>query len=237
MVKIKPPKEYTLEKIKEVIESYTSNGEFGYIEPGRGLKGKREWIFTEEDVKGMMEKHRKAREMRLWCYDDSEIGQSTRSKTITKSSTSHSPEHGPESKRPRTTKYDGYVKKLAKVDEIFKELDEKHHGKFTPEQLNAWGYLVQSGKHASLDIPPDMPFFRGKDKKKDRTPSSPPKTSSSSLSQSTSSVGVSPGRRVGLRTECIDQLKKWHALLVDGAITKAQYDDFQAKILNDMEKF
>ena len=126
---------------------------------------------------------------------------------------------------------------MAKVDEIFKELDEKHHGKFSPEQLNAWGHLVQSGKHASLDIPPDMPFFRGKDKKKDRNPSSPSKTSSSSPSQSTSSVGVSPGRRVGLRTECIDQLKKWHALLVDGAITKAQYDDFQAKILNDMEKF
>ncbi len=37
--------------------------------------------------------------------------------------------------------------------------------------------------------------------------------------------------------ECIDQLKKWHALLVDGAITKAQYDDFLAKILNDMQKF
>ena len=72
--------------------------------------------------------------------------------------------------------------------------------------------------------------------KKDRNPSSPSKTSPSSPSQSTSPVGVSPGRRVGLRTECIDQLKKWHALLVDGAITKAQYD-FQAKILNDMKKF
>ena len=42
---------------------------------------------------------------------------------------------------------------------------------------------------------------------------------------------------MGLRTECIDQLKKWHALLVDGAITKAQCDDFQAKALNDLEKF
>ena len=143
----------------------------------------------------MMKKYRKATEMHLWCYDDSEMGQSTRSETITTSSTSCSPEHGPESKRPRTTKYDGYVKKLAKVDEIFKEL-EKHHGKFTPEQLNAWGHLVKSGKHASLDIPPDMPFFRGNDKKKDHTPSSsPPKTSSSSPSQSTRSVGVSPGWR------------------------------------------
>ena len=111
MVKIKPPKEYTLENIQEVIESYTSNGEFGYIEPGRGLKGKREWIFTEEDVASMVEKHKKTKEMRLWCYDDSESGQSTQSKTVAKSSTSHSPEDGPESKKARTTKYDGFVKK------------------------------------------------------------------------------------------------------------------------------
>jgi hypothetical protein len=42
--------------------------------------------------------------MRLWCYDNSETGRSTHSKTATKSSTSHSlsPEHGPESKRPHT---------------------------------------------------------------------------------------------------------------------------------------
>ena len=58
------------------------------------------------------------------------------------------------------------MKKLAKVDEIFKELDEKHHGKFTPEQLNSWGHLVQSGKHASLDIPPDMPFLEERTKKR-----------------------------------------------------------------------
>ena len=232
MVKIKPPKEYTLENIQKLIESHTSNGEFGYIEPGRGLKGKREWIFTEEDIASMIEKHKKSKEMRLWCYDDGELGQSTQRKTTAKTSTSHSPEHGPESKRPRTTKYDGFVKKLAKVDEIFKKLDEKHQGKFSPEQLNAWAHLVQSGKYAILDVPPDMPFFRGKDKKKDSNPSTPPKSSCSSALQLTS-----PGRRVGLRTECIDQLKKWHALLVDGAITNAQYDDFQAKILNDMQKF
>ena len=138
-------------------------------------------------------------------------------------------------KRPHTTKYDGYLKALAKVDNIHKKLDGKYHGKFSlGQQLYAWAHLVQSGKYASLDKAPDMPFFRGKDKRKDCSPSSP---LHSSASQSTSSVGVSPGRRVGLRTECIDQLKKWHALLLDGAITKAQYDDFQAKILSDMEKF
>ena len=61
MVKIKPPKEYTLENIQEVIKSYTSNGQFGYIEPGHVLKGKREWIFTEEDAASMVEKHNKTK--------------------------------------------------------------------------------------------------------------------------------------------------------------------------------
>ena len=61
---------------------------------------------------------------------------------MAKSSTSHSPECGPKSKKPRTMKLN-FVKKMAKVDEIFKELDD---GKFSTEQLNAWAHLVQSGK-------------------------------------------------------------------------------------------
>ena len=46
--KIKPPKDYTLKNIQEVIEAYTTNKEFGYIEPGHSLKGKREWLLTED---------------------------------------------------------------------------------------------------------------------------------------------------------------------------------------------
>ena len=115
-----------------MIESYTTNEEFGYIEPGRGLKGKREWLFTE-DVSSMINIRRQEK-----CDSGAESCQSTHSKTAMKS---RSPECQPEStcKRPRTTKYDGYVKALAKVDDIFKKLDEKHHGKISPEQLNALG--------------------------------------------------------------------------------------------------
>ena len=165
IVKVKRQEVYTLETIQEVIESYTSNTEFGYVEPGKGLKGKREWIFSEEDVKSMVQKHKKKKELHLWCYDDS-VSTSTQSKTLGKSSKSHSPEHGPETKRPRTTKYDCYVKKLAKVDEIFKELDKKHHGKLSAKQLNAWAHLVQSRKYASLDVSPDMPFLGGRRKQR-----------------------------------------------------------------------
>ena len=115
-------------------------------------------------------KHKKKKELCLWCYDDSVSDQSTHSKTTAKSSTSHSPECGPKSKKPRTTKYDCFVNKLAKVDEIFKELDEKYHGKFSTEQFNAWAHLVQSGKYASLDVPPDMPFLGARTKQRIATP-------------------------------------------------------------------
>ena len=85
-----------------------------------------------------------------------------------------------------------------------------------------------------------MLLFRGKNKAKDSNPSTTPESSDtvcSSTSQSTGSVDVSPGGQVGLHTKCINQLKKVVCLLVDGAITKAQYDDLQAPILKDMQIF
>lgn len=51
-----------------------------------------------------------------------------------------------------------YTENMAKnSDGTFKQLHLK---------LNAWAHLVQSGKYASLDVPPDMPFHRGKNKAK-----------------------------------------------------------------------
>jgi hypothetical protein len=45
---------------------------------------------------------------------------------------------------------------------------------------------------------------------------------------------MSPGKRISLRTECTDHLKKWHGLLEMGAITASQYDEFQKKIVGDI---
>ena len=46
----------------------------------------------------------------------------------------------------------------------------------------------------------------------------------------------SPGKKVKIRSECIDQLQKWHALLNSSAITKEQYEEFQSTILADIRK-
>ena len=47
---------------------------------------------------------------------------------------------------------------------------------YSPEQLRTWAHLIQMGKHASQDTPPDKPFFRGKvsrDKHESVSPSTP----------------------------------------------------------------
>ena len=54
-------------------------------------------------------------------------------------------------------------------------------------------------------------------------------------SQSPTSSSGSPTKRVGLRAQCIDQLSKWHPLLVAGGIDQAQYDELKDTILGDIK--
>ena len=51
------------------------------------------------------------------------------------------------------------------------------------------------------------------------------------------SATISPGKRVNLRSECMDQLDKSLSLLRKGCITQEQYDKLKDEILKDMSKF
>ena len=43
--------------------------DFGYIEPGHGVKGRQMWLGTEDDLHEMYQIHDKVRsEILLWCY-------------------------------------------------------------------------------------------------------------------------------------------------------------------------
>lgn len=75
-------------------------------------------------------------------------------------------------------------------------------------------------KHESYDVAPDLPFWRGHKKKVETVTST-----------------VSPGKRINLRGQCVDQLLKWHQLLEKGAITKQQYDELHSEIIDDVKKF
>ena len=121
--------------------------------------------------------------------------------------------------------------KLDEVTDIIEALKKEHGSSFTPEQMHAWAHLIHISKHESRIQPPDFPFFRGKSSSK-KVSSSPKKTakpedSSSAGETPEMSAAVSPGKRIALRTKCIEQLEKWHSLLEKGVVTEDQYSKLQ----------
>lgn len=181
--------------------------DLGYIEPGHGSKGKKVWLCSDSDILTMYNAHKGKRLINLWCY------------TEKKNSTGK--------KRPRSpsgekgSKYESHsTKKMAAVDGIYAELQDKHKGKYSPEQLRAWAHLLEMGKHESYDDPPDKPFFRGR----------------KSLAKQPVSAASPPVNKISMRTELIDQLQKWHQLLELGAISQTQYNELKETILGDIKE-
>ena len=96
---------------------------------------------------------------------------------------------------------------MDELEEIVEQLSQKHEKNFTSEQIRAWGHMIQMRNYESYDNLPDKPFFRSK------ATSSKPITSDS----------LSPGHRISYRSQCINQLDKWHLLMERGAISPEQY--------------
>lgn len=241
MVKCRPiPENTEFENMKElVLDSFPEDVdkpqlnkmEFGYVEPGHGLKGKKVWILDKEGIERMIEGHsgKKSKDITLWCYSSVQGSEASKSRSRSKSPVTKPP------KQPRSSRYDAQIAKTSRVDEIYKKLSDIHDNKFTPEQKSAWAHMIEMGKHISYDVPPKKRFFQqAKDKPSEnegpRKLSSTPSTSATALP-----AAVSPGCRVGIRSECIDQLQKWHALYEVGAVTKEQYDELQTSILSDIK--
>ena len=51
------------------------------------------------------------------------------------------------------------------------------------------------------------------------------------------SATLSPGKCILYRSECINQLDKWHDLLEKGVISSAQFTELQETIMNDIKRF
>ena len=91
-----------------------------------------------------------------------------------------------------------------------------------------WAHLINMKKHQSFDDPPDKPFFRGSSKKVFRQQSSDIPNATCMLHE-----GISPSKRIGLRTELLDQLDKLSALLEKGIIDHAKYEQLHDSIIAD----
>jgi hypothetical protein len=182
--------------------------QIGYIEPGHGLRGKQRWLSSDDDLAEMYGLFQGKKELTLWTFAAVENSPARKRQST-------DDDENPKSKK--RSRYEDHVDKMAEVDEIHDKLREKHKEKYTDEQLRTWAHLFQMKKHHSLEVAPNKPFFQS--------------------NAHTASASVSPGKRINLRGQCVDQLQKWHTLLESGAITQDQYEEFKLTIMHDIKKF
>ena len=199
---------------------------FGYIVPGHGKKGKQVEIILDDDLREMYMRYKRGTEIVLWMKqtasrkrsrtpESGETDSRKRSRTPTERECSTST-----GRKPGRSNYDKHIEKMSAVDKICDELSDKHGEKYTPEQYRCWANLIQLHKHESYESPPDKRFFTVKSKG----------------AVATTSSGVSPSKRINMRSECMSQLDKWHALKERGIITEEQYKEVQDKIMSDIQK-
>ena len=178
----------------------------------------------------MKELYKGKKEVLLWCYDPAiqVVGKKRRQ---VGSDTGDSGPPAPKSKS-RSRFENAYETKMSKVEEIYESLREKHGSKFKAEQLQAWANMIQLDKHSSLETPPAGRFFKSPAEKSSECVTSVTATATKETTVATCSSAepsaLSPAKRVTLRTQCIEQLERWHSLMKNGGITKEQYDELQA---------
>ena len=195
------------------------NVDMGYVTPGHGMKGRKIWIHVDDDVKMMYEKHEKKRSILLWCYTKSSTQAAQKKEAAGSSKTTKS-----------GTKYGQHLEERTAVDDLYKELQEKHTS-YSPRRLRAWANMVHMKTWSSLDEPPNKPFFtHGRKRSNEASTSEEPPTSKIG-----STSAPSPGKKARVRSELIDQLDKFHRLLESGALSSAEYSELRSTILTDIK--
>ena len=168
------------------------------IEPGHGLSGKKKWLTSDDDMRSMYEACKGKSDVTILCYgcaSESVRGRQRQQAGHTSSASTSA---------PKSTRYDSHVDRMVEVSSIEEKLKEKHSERYTDEQLRSWAHLIQMCKHNSYEEPPNKPFFR-------------PSCKSTSFA-----LTVSPGKRINMRGQCVDQLLKSHQLFEKGVISKDQ---------------
>ena len=204
-------------ELTEQLKSFVDGADcqFGYVFPGHGLKGKLRVIENDSDIVAMYADYKGKRIITLWMKCSWKRPSAQRKRP-------HSPSASDLPSTSKRSNYGSHLSKMTEVEEIMDKLKEKHKETYTPEQIRAWAHMIHMSKYESYETPPDKPFF-GKSRKK-------------ALSTATEAV-ISPSKRLNMRSECTDQLDKWHKLMERGAISPEQYQELQATILTDIKKF
>ena len=122
----------------------------GYFE---GQQHTKMLIANKDDIKAMYTKYPRG-EITLWCdgRQDESSGRTKRKRD-----------------EQLSTKYN---EREEEVEQIFKDLKERHGEKLELPKLRLWARMIASNLHESLDDPPNIPAFYGSTIKKSRQESS-----------------------------------------------------------------
>lgn len=183
---------------------------------------KKIWLNTDTDLRGMYETLQGKKCIQLWAYTHV----STKPHIATK------PQNKSSSAGSSSSCAGG--QKSSEVDHIYEQLKEKHkeNNMYDEERLRMWAYLINMGKHASLDEPPDKPFWRGR-----KRPAAEVERQGTANCKVRVVSTSSPSTKVSMRTQLIDQLEKWNRLHKDGIIDDAEYKELRESILLDIKTY
>ena len=200
------------------------------------------WLVTREDFTTMYQKYPKG-EVVLWCDarcdDDDDAGNRRKRKkdgeTLTKRQ-----------------------EKEEEVDDIFRQLKERHGEKFDIPRLRLWARTICGNLHDDFETPPDLPAFRNEAPKKMKRDSlsdaltgaavafanvfssNPQPTQNPATAgragPAVPPVGLSPSKAVDLRMKNFQQLRYLQQLYEDGILTTKEFEEQKEKILSSLRK-
>lgn len=212
-----------VEHFKELVPE-NLHFDVGYFE---GQQHCKIWLASNEDFALMYRKHPKG-EITLWCdgrkdEDDDNIGKKKRKRDGDKSSSR------------RQERED-------EVDDIFKQLKEKHEKKYDIPKLRLWARSICGNLHDDLDTPPDLPAFREHTARKAPRESLTDALTGAAVTLTKMFKGdnveksalVPPELKIDLRMKSFGQLRYLQQLLDDGILTATEYTEQKENILSSL---
>ena len=150
-------------------------------------------------------------------------------------------------------------KKQAAIDDIKKELLEKHVNKLSEPQYKLWALMIVNGQWSNKDNPPSIPLFgceksskagKSKDERaveflagaaiqvidyfKKQSSSEEANTVRHQAPKSAEMIGITPAKKAQIRSQYLQQLHELQKLCDEGTINDAEFAEGKEGVLHTL---
>ena len=190
------------------------------------------WMVAAEDMQAMYASARD-KDILLWC-DGKELSTGRKRKNL-----SRDEEDMPNSSKRSTS----FAAEEEELEKYISELQEIHGDKYDYGEYKIWARMIKNRQWKDKDTPPNLPMIRGKAGPKGKTDvvdtlataavaiikalqPSDARPKSPAATATRTADGMSPGKKVQLRSQYLNQLKEIQNLRDENVLTA---DEFQAE--------